>query len=359
MTLRTLADGSAQHDNNFNLIRLIAAWLVIYGHSWPVTASEGSDLLSQVVQIKFAGGIAVDMFFVISGFLIASSVERNPLPQYLAARVLRIFPALVVCVVLSVFVLGPLLTTSPDYWTSAGTWKYLWKNIALQRTQYFLPGVFETLPIKAINGSLWTLPIEFRLYLLLAVLAFVRLFRRGRFTVFCVLALVAAIVRYGGQSLTPEKINLLWCTAYFLTGSLAWHHRGRIPLSWPLLAALLVVAALLRGHQYYFLAYFVALSYTTLFLAYVPKLPVIRQHDISYGIYLYGWPSQQLVQLYSPGGAVHNMLWATLLAGTLATLSWRFVEAPALRLKKRFGPRPAKPMPVPTTTTPSPASAEE
>ncbi|QSX75267.1 acyltransferase [Lysobacter arenosi] len=358
MTLRTLADGSVQHDNNFNLIRLVAAWLVIYGHSWPVTASGGADLLLQVVQIKFAGGIAVDMFFVISGFLIACSVERNPLPQYLVARALRIFPALIVCVALSVFVLGPLLTTAPDYWSSAGTWKYLWKNITLRQTQYFLPGVFETLPSAAINGSLWSLPIEFKLYLLLAFLAFARLFRRGRFTVFCLVALVAAIVRYGGESLTPEKSNLLWCTAYFLTGSLAWHHRARIPLSWPLLVGLLVGAAALRGGPYYFIAYFVALSYTTLFLAYVPKLPAIRRHDISYGVYLYGWPSQQLVQQFSPGSALHNTLWATLLAGTLAALSWRLVEEPALRLKHRFGARLGRRTPSTTPGT-SPETAPE
>jgi peptidoglycan/LPS O-acetylase OafA/YrhL len=340
MTLRTLADGSAQHENNFNLIRLVAAWLVIYGHSWPVTASSGSDLLLQVVQIKFAGGIAVDMFFVISGFLIASSLERNPLPQYLAARALRIFPALIVCVALCVLVLGPLLTTSADYWTSPQTWKYLGRNISLGRTQYFLPGVFSGLPSAAINGSLWSLPIEFRLYLLLAVLALLRLFRTWRFNAFCIAALVAGIVLYGGATVTPEKSNLLWCTAYFLTGSLAWVNRARIALSWLLLVGVLAVAALLRGSAYYYLGYFVALSYTTLFLAYVPKLPKIRRHDISYGLYLYGWPSQQLVQQVSPGGPLHNTLWATLLAGSLAALSWRCVEAPALRLKKRFGARP-------------------
>src|SRR5688572_1487341 len=222
MTPRTLDDGSAQHDNNFNLIRLVAAWLVIYGHSYPVTATSGPDVLQQLVQIKFAGGIAVDVFFVISGFLIAASLERNRLTHYLAARALRIFPAQIVCVLLCVFVLGPLLTTVADYWSSPQTWKYLWKNITLGRTQYFLPGVFEALPSKAVNGSLWSLPIEFRLYLLLGLLAVLRMFRPNRFNALYILAMALGFMIYGDQALKPEKSNLAWCTAYFLTGSFAW-----------------------------------------------------------------------------------------------------------------------------------------
>ncbi|UHQ24641.1 acyltransferase [Lysobacter sp. 5GHs7-4] len=341
MTPRTLAEGHAQPRNNFNLIRLVAAWLVIYGHSYAVTASGGQDLLLQLVQIKFAGGIAVDMFFVISGFLIAASLERNRLAGYVAARALRIFPALIVCVALSVLVLGPWLTTAADYWSSPQTWKYLRANALLSRdTQYFLPGVFETLPSHAINGSLWSLPIEVRLYLWLALIGLLRLLPRLRFNLLCVALLIFGVVKYGGQTLSPEKINWLYCTAYFLTGSLAWVNRDRVPLRWWLLALVLVAAALLRGSSYYYLGYFVALSYTTLFLAFVPRLPQIRRTDLSYGLYLYGWPAQQLVQHYAPStGPLMNTLWATLIAGTLAALSWHLVERPALRLKSRFGAR--------------------
>ncbi len=341
MTPRTLAEGHAQPRNNFNLIRLFAAWLVIYGHSYAVTASGGQDLLLQAVRIKFAGGIAVDMFFVISGFLIAASLERNRLPGYLAARALRIFPALFVCVALSVLVLGPLLTTAADYWRSPITWKYLGANALLSRdTQYFLPGVFETLPSHAVNGSLWSLPIEVRLYLWLALIGLLRLLPRLRFNLLCLGLLIFGFVKYGGQALSPEKINWLYCTAYFLTGSLAWVNRDRVPLRGWLLVAVLALAALLRDSSYYYLGYFVALSYTTLFLAFVPKLPQIRRTDLSYGLYLYGWPAQQLVQYYAPStGPLMNTLWATLIAGSLAALSWHLVERPALRLKSRFGSR--------------------
>ena len=139
----TLANAWASGRNNFNLIRLLAAWLVIYGHAWAITGSAGGDLVTRLTQFKFAGGVAVDVFFFISGFLIAASLERNDTRGYLASRALRILPALIVCVSLSVFVLGPLLTSSADYWRDPRTWDYLWANGTLWSSRYDLPGVFE------------------------------------------------------------------------------------------------------------------------------------------------------------------------------------------------------------------------
>jgi peptidoglycan/LPS O-acetylase OafA/YrhL len=94
----------------------------------------------------------------------------------------------------------------------------------------------------------------------------------------------------------------------------------------------------------------VLLCYGTVFVAFVPRLPMIRHTDLSYGMYLYGWPSQQLVeQFIVPGGTpLQNTAWATVLALSLATASWFLVERPALRLKKRFGTQ---------TPAASPASA--
>ena len=339
---RSVADGAAQRDNNFNVMRLFAAWLVIYGHSYAVTASAGPDLVQGVVQIRSAGAVAVDMFFLISGFLIAASFERHRLRDYLAARALRIFPALIVCVALSVFVMGALLTTSPDYWHSSQTWKYLLRNITLDKAQYFLPGVFQELPNKAINGSIWSLPVEFRLYLWLAGFGLLGLLRGWRYNALFVAGAIAGFLLVDVAALPSWRVETLWCQAFFATGILAWVNRARIPLAWPLLAATIGMAAAMRGTPYYYLAYFVALSYATFFVAYVPKLPQIRHHDISYGLYLYGWPSQQLVLHFAPGiGPLANTFWATLLAGTLAALSWRFVERPALRWKRGLDRKPA------------------
>ena len=347
MKHQTIAEAWATGRNNFNLIRLVAAWMVIYGHAWAITGSGGGDLVTQLTRFKFAGGVAVDMFFVISGFLIAASLERNDWRGYLISRGLRILPALVVCVVLSVFVLGPLMTTAPDYWRHPDTWRYLWVNGSLWSNSYFLPGVFETLPNHAINGSLWTLPIEARLYLALLVASVLGVLTARRYTILWAVALASAYALAVWRHPLPDHLmNYTWCTAFFITGTLCWVNRRRIPLDGWLLLGLLGFAALGRGSTWFHLPYFAVVAYGTLFLALRPKLPLIRHADLSYGLYLYGWPAGQLVQTFSPGSALHNVLWTTLLALTFAVASWFLVERPALQLKKRFVARAPDASPV-------------
>ena len=301
------------------------------------TGSAGGDLVATLTGIKFAGALAVDMFFVISGFLIAASLERNSAGGYLLARALRILPALVACVGLSVLVLGPLLTTDTGYWRSPLTWDYLWVNASLWSSRYFLPGVFEGLPNAAINGSLWTLPLEARLYLALLGASLLGMLAPRRYVPAWALAMGAACAFVLLRRPLPEHLaNYTWCTAFFITGTLLWVLRDRVRLSpWPLLG-LLALAAATRGTPAFVPAYFLLACYGTLWLGLAPALPRIRETDLSYGLYLYGWPAAQLVQSVAPGGPWHNTLWATLLAGGLAAMSWFAIERPALRLKRRL-----------------------
>jgi peptidoglycan/LPS O-acetylase OafA/YrhL len=350
-TAPTLADAWAGDRNNFNLMRLVAAWLVIYGHAWAITKAGGQDLITWLTQFKFAGGVAVDVFFVVSGFLIAASLQRNDIRSYLASRALRIVPALAVCVALSAFVLGPLLTTAADYWHRPEVWRYFWINASLKSNEYFLPGVFEALPNPAINGSLWSLPIEARLYLALMFAGLAGLLTTRRYTPLWLLTMACGYAWARWNAPLPDWLaNYAWCIAFFITGTALWINRAWVRLSWWIVGGLLLIAALTRGGPWFHLPYFALLCYGTVFVAFVPRLPMIRHTDLSYGMYLYGWPSQQLVeQFIAPGGTpLQNTAWATALALSLAAGSWFLVERPALRLKKRFGTR---------TPTASPASA--
>ena len=337
----SIASGWAGSRNNFNLMRLVAAWMVIYGHAWAITAAPGGDLVTWLTQFKFAGGVAVDVFFVISGFLIAASLERNSIGSYLASRTLRIVPGLAVCAALSAFVLGPLLTTAADYWQRPEVWRYFWVNATLKSSEFFLPGVFESLPRTAINGSLWTLPIEARLYIALLLAGGAGLLTRRRYTPLWLLAMAAGYALARWKAPLPDYIaNYAWCTAFFISGTALWLNRERVRLSWWALLALLAVAALTRGGPWFHIPYYLLLCYGTLFIAFVPKLPMIRHTDLSYGLYLYGWPAQQLVLLATHDTRpLANMAWATVLALVLAALSWFLVERPALHLKRRFGTR--------------------
>jgi peptidoglycan/LPS O-acetylase OafA/YrhL len=334
----TLGEASARPDNNFNLIRLFAAWAVIYAHSHSLAVWGGVDVVVQWLHFKHSGTIAVDVFFVISGFLIAASLERNRLPSFLLSRALRIFPGLLACVAIWAFVLGPLLTNVADYWHHPEVLRYFTANVGLSlNTAYFLPGVFEGLPFESVNGSLWSLPIEARLYLGMAAIGVFSLNRRDRFNPIFFTLLVIGFLLVSPRTMPEEVSRVYYCVTFFFTGTFAWLNRDAIPLSWPLLLLIAIFAAALHDTPRFFVGYFLLLAYGTLFLAYVPRLPVIRHHDFSYGLYLWGWPSQQLVQMVVPtAGPTANTIGATLLAGAFAVASWFLVEAPAMRLKSRY-----------------------
>lgn len=348
MTAPSIAEAWAGQRNNFNLMRLVAAWLVIYGHAHAITGIPGNDGIAWLTQLRSAGAVAVDMFFVVSGFLIAASLERNTVRGYLLSRGLRILPALLVCVALTTFVLGPLLSTAADYWRQPTTWNYLLVNASLLLSRFQLPGVFETHPLDVVNGSLWTLPNEAKLYLLLLFAWLLGLLSPKRCTPLWALAMLGGYALARHYWPLPDHIQkYAECTAFFITGSLLWVNRERIRLSGWLVLALVAAFAVLRGTDWSHLPYFGLITYGTLWLGLRLRLPMIRHTDLSYGLYLYGWPAQQLAWTLPIGKTIAgNIVIATLIALGCAALSWFLVERPALRLKKRFVARGPEASPV-------------
>src|SRR5208283_2043330 len=160
-------------DNNFTLLRFSAAMTVLFAHSIAVLGlpAEREVFFN---RLGFSlGEMGLDTLFVTSGFLVtASLIGRKDLIGYLWARALRVYPGLWMMLILTVFGLAPALTTLPlaNYVRSPKTWEYFVKCATLLGgIRYLLPGVFETVPLKnEFNGSLWTMPVEVRMYLYLA-----------------------------------------------------------------------------------------------------------------------------------------------------------------------------------------------
>ncbi len=168
-------------ENNFDFLRFFAAALVLFAHCYPLVGRKMDEPLTVLTGYEKGGGIAVGIFFVISGYLITASYlnSRSPV-SFLTKRALRILPALTVAVLLSAFVIGPMVTSwrLDNYLTSAKTWEYL-KNILLI-TEYELPGVFnQNVYPDVVNGSLWTLPLEVMMYMGVLALGLVGFLRRG------------------------------------------------------------------------------------------------------------------------------------------------------------------------------------
>ena len=152
-------------DNNMDLIRFLAASAVIYAHAFNLQNLR--DPLESVTG-RSTGSLAVAIFFSLSGFLIAKSITtRESLMEFLIARALRILPALLVVNFLVVIVAGLVWTNlgTGDFFANPESWSYFFWNSSLLKCQFQLPGVFEQNPYgPAVNGSLWTLPVEARMY---------------------------------------------------------------------------------------------------------------------------------------------------------------------------------------------------
>ncbi len=158
-----------QRDNNFDFLRFLAASVVIVSHNFVIFRLKEPGLYNY----NTLGGIGVSIFFVMSGFLITKSWKENPhFITFLKKRSLRIFPALFFIILFCSFVLGPIVTTLDliEYFKNGQTWSYL-KNLFLYPFQFNLPGVFQNNPFpNVVNGPLWTLPIEFLMYVSIGII---------------------------------------------------------------------------------------------------------------------------------------------------------------------------------------------
>jgi peptidoglycan/LPS O-acetylase OafA/YrhL len=336
--LQWLSDFDGRRDNNFTVIRLVFSLLVLFGHSYSVTRS-GLDPISSHLGI-WIGRLAVDGFFVISGFLVTASLLKNGPVQYAVARILRIYPAIIVCTLLSAFGLGLALTTLPkgDYLHHPVTWDFL-KTIPLIDVHYYLPGVFQHNPFsKGVNGSLWTLPAEVRCYVLLLCIGFVgALERTYRANIVILAFLTVGFISFPSVPLLGHQHQFAEPAAYFALGALTWVNRRLIPLGWPFAAAALIVAISALHLPPLFVLFAPSVVYLIFYCAYaLPHVDLDRFGDISYGVYIYAWPMQQTVFWPGQSGAT-NAMFATVFVIPLAYLSWIAVEKPSLGAKAWAG----------------------
>jgi peptidoglycan/LPS O-acetylase OafA/YrhL len=339
--VRTLADASAQAQDNFLLLRLLAASLVIYGHG-PAISGDGSlpDLFAWAGWGMYSGDIAVHAFFAISGFMIAGSyLRRQHLPSFLWARCLRIYPAYAFCLLASAYVLGALYTTLPlaDYLRDHQVAHYVQKNLELGRGLAFrLPGVFTGSPMEGVvNGSIWTLPAEVRMYLWVALAGVTGILGRRYLASALVVALFAwGIARPNAIPLVP-KPEFVRLAGYFALGVFCRVNRQWVYVGWPVALATCALAWIAKGSPLYPFAMGLALMSFVFAFAYDTRWYGYNCFgDYSYGLYLWGFPMQQVVARELPGApALANSLVAWVLALVVAAFSWHAIEKPALALR--------------------------
>jgi len=340
-----LRQEAGEPGNSFTLLRLLLASMVIVAHAAELSDGNRSREIFHILggQIS-AGDFAVEAFFVVSGYLILESWSRQPkFSAYLMKRILRIVPAFLAAYLISVFLVG-WLGGGPTYFAQllrpSGLLQLLPGLVLL--TFPHTPPVFAGFPYPVVNGSLWTITYEFRFYLLIPVLAALGFYSRRLLFAMGWLAVVLGDGVYSAAHLgDATSAGLLHFAPFFLAGNCACLYRDRIRWDRTLGAASMVAAILSVGSlaaSRFVLP--IAGSYAILWLALSEWSPLRHfspTSDISYGVYLYGWPTQKLLLWYFPWLPLGLQMLATLgVSMLLGWASWRLIEKRCLALKARF-----------------------
>lgn len=328
--------------NSLNALRLALALLVLVAHS--------SELGGYGRALQSLGAWAVCGFFCVSGYLItASRAHSRSLRDFLWRRFLRIYPAFLAALIVVAFVIAPVA----GQWAGAGSWTpdaaltYVLRNLGVWIFQLDVGEMLGGVPFPGVwNGSLWTLGHEALCYVVVGLVFLLP----GRSRRLAILALfvassIVAGASAGGLSILPVT-GSTFCAllSYFLSGALLYLWRDRVPFhAAGDVAAVALVLALAAAGAFPGLA---GLPVAYLLMSSSVRLPLARigaRNDISYGVYIYAFPVQQVLAcVFAPAGIP---LWAFIglsVAFTvpLAWASWLFIERPAMRGKDVFARRP-------------------
>jgi peptidoglycan/LPS O-acetylase OafA/YrhL len=327
--------------NNFDLLRLVAALAVIFGHSFALSLNPAAQTepVLELLKFGYSGSIAVDVFFMISGIFISQSLFfGGNYPGFLIKRFMRIWPGLTVCLALTV-VLSLCLEHGNDasILGDPESYRYILRNSVLD-IQWNIPDTFEGRHYTAANGSLWTLPLEVKMYCVVFVLGvFGILYEKyvlSTVSILIVMLLLLFPSYFMGFFNSSDKESLV-PVLFFLAGMAIFAFRELVAIRPVHLLCILIVAHV-SGPGFEVFSYF-AIGMTALWfgcsdlISRLPRLP----GDYSYGVYIYAWPVQQAIATIFPQFGPYRMfILASVIVLPLAIASWHWVELPAQILGK-------------------------
>ncbi|OQX70278.1 MAG: hypothetical protein B6A08_00150 [Sorangiineae bacterium NIC37A_2] len=355
---RTLLEASNSRSNNLDFIRVVMASLVILTHAFDVfIETKLPEPLTFLTRGQLtSGAFAVGVFFLVSGYLVTASWRNSKsVFDFFRKRVLRVHPGFIVSCAICLLVVGPIAASDVGaYYSEISPLRFITDALLLEVVD--MPPAFEA--PYSVNGTLWMIQIEFLCYVLLGIIGGARLLNQGIVTLGIVVAwaLMALPLFPAVFSRLPAQGTIAFLNShfrfatFFFIGALGYLMRDRIPYrpSWAFGALAVFALGAATGTGY--LLFPPAMAYLVAFVGFYPGLPIAdfaKKRDLSYGIYLYGWPVQFILAAYL-GRQMNPYLFSliSLLLACLAALgSWTFVEGPALRLKRRISPSAHQPAP--------------
>jgi peptidoglycan/LPS O-acetylase OafA/YrhL len=347
----------SSRNHQFDLLRILFATLVLLSHAPEITDGNASrELLHRLTRAPMTfGTLGVDGFFVLSGYLIVQSWLGDPeFLNFLRKRVLRIVPGYLVAVALSTLTVGLLAPGAAHFFRDLDVH---FVNSVVLLSSPATPPVFPGHPYAMVNGAMYTIGYEFRCYLLVALLGLCGLLRRPILVLVATTLLLSSFLYAAPlermhwprhmEALVGQPAVAFRLTAVYLVGCCFYLFRNRIAfrplfaLATTVVMAVCFVFAPARAE----LAMVLGGGYLMFYLGqmHLPWLSgMSRLPDISYGIYLYGWPVESLWIWFHRGSPWIAFLASTVICFGLGWLSWHFIERPALTLKRK----PTAPLPV-------------
>lgn len=339
-----------QRNHQFDLLRILFSTMVLLAHAPEMTDGNRSrEIFTRITHSPLSlGDIAVDGFFLLSGFLILRSWLMAPSPfDYLQKRVLRIYPGFLVASVASIFFVGLLAPGIPHFFRVLNPLSLCGYLLTLRIP--FLPPVLPGEAYTHVNISLWTIPYEFRCYLIVLFFGLCGVFRRtGIFFLITILLVACWMIPALSlhlqwttlRGLTGDPISDFRLTSVFFVGGCFYLLRERIIFRkiFAFLSILVVALALFFRPDIFELTLVIFGGYLLFYSAKIPARALSwmqRFPDISYGVYLYGWPVQALWIWYHHGSPWITFLVSVIACYALGFISWHYLERPALKLKRK------------------------
>lgn len=338
---QTLLQVLSRQNNNFDVVRLIASIMVIYGHSFILFPCSGhEDVLRQLLKVDYSGSIAVCIFFFLSGMFVTQSLDNSQsLKKYIIARFCRIWPGLAACVFFTVILITPLFTKAP-FFLNLGTAKYF-INLSLFVTIGTLPGMFllNHFP-NAVNGSLWSLPVEVRCYFLVAIFWILGILKKPwlLFSILGLMLLAPNIIFVKGLLWHLLSNDAIKSCCFFLVGIIVYSYRKLIIINGILTLTFISITTILFKTPFFIISFYCTLCYFLLWFGSRKIIINLRlQGDYSYGVYLYGFLVQQIIASLLPSiTSLTSLIIVYPIVFFLASLSWRFIEKPSIIWGKKI-----------------------
>ncbi|HHQ6623811.1 TPA: acyltransferase family protein [Serratia fonticola] len=341
MAYRTASQIISRDGNNLDLIRLLASISVIIYHSFALNPQWGLvDPIKSTFGYVTTGGLAVKVFFFISGILVTNSlITRNSVFHFVVSRTFRILPGLFFVVFLSSFLIGPIFSTLSlrEYLFSSEVYSYFINNILLD-TKYFLPGVFEANKY-GVNGSLWTIRYEIIAYIILLAFFLVGTNKKRLISsLTCIVIIIEPVTPFKGFLFATSDNNAIYLLApCFALGSLVAINKDYYKSTMFVPMVLFAIQFLFSDEVIKASLMCFSMCLLSLHIASLNLAKKIKIHnDISYGVYLWGFPVQQILSQYFDFVFIVNVILSIATAMIIAFISWQFIEKPAIELGKRI-----------------------